>query len=118
MGHGLYVLYLSFKFDLEKVSNDFLKIGKAIGPTSYPVLHGKWTNGFVIQRNESLEDLEKRLRPLLDSIYSLDNWWLSPAPTAIKAKNNPDPFQSRLLEGWNRIRQRRYGKYIPDRQTG
>ena len=70
------------------------------------MLHGKKTAGMVIETAESLEELAKRLRPALDGIDSLDNYWLSPAPTLIEAKYGTiDPFRSRLVEGWNRVRQ-------------
>ena|SRR5579863_263875 len=119
MGRDLYVLRLCFKFDLEKIAKDFQQIGSQIGRWRQPILHGKMSSGFIIHTPESIDDLEKRLRPTLDSIYSLANWWLEPAPAIVKAKHGTiDPYQSRLAEGWRRISQARHAQYMPQRKAG
>jgi hypothetical protein len=116
MGHGLYVLHLSFKLDLELVQREYSKIGKLIHCWAQPILHGNKSAGFVIETIETLEQLSKRLRPALNEIDRLDNYWICPAPPIIESKNGSvDPFYSRLAEGWNRVRQRRQGKNVAER---
>jgi hypothetical protein len=110
MGNGLYVLYLSFTLDLEYVKREFLRISRISGKWARPVMHGRKTAGLVIATNESLEEFTKRLRPSLDEISVLDNYWVSPAPILIEGKyGSVDPFRNRLIEGWTRVRQGRLG---------
>jgi hypothetical protein len=118
MGHGLYVLYLSFKLDLELVQREYSRIGKLIHCWALPILHGNKSAGFVIETDETLDQLSKRLRPMLNEIDPLDNYWICPAPAIIESKNGGvDPFYSRLAEGWDRVRQRRQGKYMAQRES-
>jgi hypothetical protein len=117
MGHELYVLHLSFKVDIEYVKREFDRIGKFIRVWAKPVLHGSKCAGFVNETEETLEQLSDRIRAVLDDIDLLDNYWVIPAPSIIKAKNGgADPFQSRLAEGWHRVRQRPYGENVTKRE--
>ena len=113
MAELLYVIHLSFKLDIEYVQKDFLKVGNAIGGWCKPIMHGKATVGYVFVSKELIEVVEARLRPALEGIDMLSNWWLCPAPTTIRAKHGGiDPSNPVLLEGWNRIGERRHSQYM------
>jgi hypothetical protein len=105
---ALYVLQLSFKCELENAARPIQLISREIGGWYRTAMHGRKAMAFVIMSKNSRTELIDRLRPLLDSLYELENYWCFYAPSAIESKHGGiDPMTSRIIEGWDRVGQSR-----------
>src|ERR1700730_9698253 len=113
MQQSLYVLQVSFKFELEKVTREFEAIGRAIGGWHRPAMHGRKSVAFVIVSKHTQEEVIDRLRPIIDDMNAISNSWCFRAPVAVESKYGAiDPMTSRIREGWDRIRQGRESEYL------
>lgn len=117
MQQSLYVLQVSFKFEFENVTRELETIGRAIGGWHRPAMHGRKSVAFVIVSKHTQEEITYRLRPILDDMNAVDNYWCFRAPVAVESKYGAiDPMTSRIREGWERIRQGRESEHLRNTQ--
>lgn len=113
MQQSLYVLQVSFKFEIENVSRELEAIGPAIRGWHRPAMHGRKSVAFVIVSKHTQEQITDRLRPILDDMNAICNYWCFRAPVAVESKYGAiDPMTSRIREGWERIRQGRESEHV------
>lgn len=115
MTEQAYILRVSLTHDLEYAKGCIGRIISALQKPSKLGMHTKRGMGFVIRTAESLEELVNRLRPTLDEIEMVENWWCHRAPPVIMAKyGSMDSLTTRVSEVWAEVRQRRHSKYVRD----
>jgi hypothetical protein len=98
-------LRVDFKYDLERAGGDVGRIFKAFGRWAKPGMHGKCTVTFLVITTETSTELVKRLRPTLDEITSIENYWCKVAPQVVVTKHGIDPYSSYLELAWKRARE-------------
>jgi hypothetical protein len=117
MQQSLYVLQVSFKFELENVSRECNAIGRAIGGWYRPAMHDNKSIAFVIVSTHTQKEITDRLRPILDAMNAVNNYWCFRAPVAVESKYGTiDPMTSRIREGWERVRQGRESEHLRNAQ--
>jgi hypothetical protein len=105
-------LRVDFKYDLERARRDLARIYKAFGRWAKPGLHGKSTITFLLVTTETSTELVKRLRPTLDEITSIDNFWCRVAPQVIVTKHGIDPYSTYLDLAWKKAREWNQSKHM------
>jgi hypothetical protein len=104
------LLRIEFKFDLEAKDSQ-RAIGAVIRNIRRPAkaaMHCKRSCALVIVTSETSTEFLKRLRPVLEEMSAIDNYWCHVAPTAVVAKHGGlDPLVTRVAEAWEEARKGR-----------
>jgi len=105
-----HLLRVEFKYDLESKDSQ-VAVGTIIKNVRRPTkaaMHCKRSIALVIITPESSTELLTRLRPVLEQIGAVDNYWCHLAPPAVVAKHGGlDPLATRVREAWEEIRKGR-----------
>jgi hypothetical protein len=105
-----HLLRVEFKFDLESKDSQ-RAIGTIIKNVRRPAkaaMHCKRSIALVITTAETSTELLTRLRPVLEEISAIDNYWCHLAPPAVVARHGGlDPLVTRVKEAWEEIRKGR-----------
>jgi hypothetical protein len=76
-------------------------------------MHGRRTIAFVITTNDSAAELVSRLRPTLEAIEGIYNYWCHLAPPAVVARHGyMDPLATEVANAWDALRQGPKAKYM------
>ena len=114
-----YILRVCFTQDLEHTKGYVSRIISAIKRPMETGMHTKREIGFVIRTMETETELMDRLRPTLDEIQFVDNWWCHRAPPIIVAKyGSMDTLSTRVSQAWAQVRERRHSKYVRQTEPG
>jgi len=114
-----YILRVCFTQDLEHTKGYIGRIITALKRPAQTAMHTKREVGFVIRTAEDVHDLVNRLRPALDEIPFVDNWWCHRAPPVIVARyGSMDTLSTRVGQAWADIRERRHAKYVRQAEVG
>ncbi len=104
--HQVMVLRVDFKVALEDIMERGIgAVYKAIGRWAKPGMHGKATISFLVVTNETSTELHRRLRPALEQMGSVENYWCYLAPEVAVANRGSDPFVHWLGAAWDKARQ-------------
>jgi hypothetical protein len=79
----------------------------------YPCMHSKQGVAFVILTEESATELLTRIRPRLEAVTSVENYWCHIALEDMAARDgNLDPLRTYVLEAWEELRKRNKPDYF------
>lgn len=108
------LLRVAFRYELEKTANDIPRIHRAINRSwCYPAMHSKRAVAFVILAEESEKQLVDRIRPALDRITAVENYWCHILSSNIAAKDgSADPLTIYVREAWQELRKRNNPNYV------
>jgi len=108
------LLRIAFKYELERTANDIHRIHRAINRNwCFPAMHSKRAVAFVILSEESEKELVDRIRPHLEKISGIENFWCHILPCEIAAKDGAtDPLVSYVREAWEELRKRNKPDYV------
>jgi len=109
-------LRVDFKYDLERAVHDVGRIYKVFGRWTKPGMHGKSTVTFLLVTTETSTELVKRLRPTLDEITSIENYWCRVAPQVVVTKHGIDPYSTYLDLAWKKAREWNQPKHVRQSQ--
>ena len=106
----VHLLRVEFKFELEDRQSR-AAIGQIITALKRPAkaaMHCKRSFALVVTSGESSTELLNRMRPTLEDISAVDNYWCHLAPRGVTARHgNLDPLANRVREAWEELGQRR-----------
>lgn len=108
-----HLLRVEFKFDLEDrdTKRAIAQIISAIRKPAKAAMHCKRSFALVITSSETSAELLSRMRPTLENISAIDNYWCHVAPRGVIARHgNMDPLATRVREAWEEIGERRNSK--------
>jgi hypothetical protein len=103
MTHQVLFLHLVFKFDLEHAKHTVGRIIKVMRCPVHRGMHSRTGLGMLIVTTESAQELVERIRPVLDDIESLENFWcyVAPQPDDVVGRHGGlDPLCHRLRKAW------------------
>jgi hypothetical protein len=107
------LLRVEFKYELEDSNRAIGQIVRAFERHMWKGMHGKRTIGFVIATEETAADLIRRLRPTLESVEGIDNYWCHVAPPAVVARHGfMDPLASNVAKEWEYVLERLQAKHM------
>ena len=119
MTEQVYILRVCFTHDLEHTKSQIGRIITALKRPAQTAMHTKREVGFVIRTPEEVAELVDRLRPTLDEIQLVENWWCHRAPPVIVAKyGSMDTLATRVGQAWADVRERRHGKHVRQPEPG
>ncbi len=119
MTDQVYILRVCFTQDLEYTKRYIARIISALRRPAKTAMHTKREIGFVIITNETDAQLVDRLRPTLEEIEFIENWWCHRAPPVIVAKyGSMDTLSTFVGQAWEEIRKRRHSKYVRHSEPG
>lgn len=75
-------------------------------------MHAKRSVGFVIETDETAEQLVERLRPVLDHERFHNFWCFTPGSDITGRDGTVDPLTVRVREAYDRVRQRNQAKKV------
>jgi hypothetical protein len=108
-----FLLRVEFLAELEHSHRAIGQIIKSIERPMWKGMHGKRTMGFVMVTHETGVELLRRLRPSLDTISGVDQYWLHLAPPAVLAKHGSlDPLATAVEKAHAFIRDGSRKKYV------
>jgi hypothetical protein len=108
-----FLLRVEFNVELDHAHKAIGQIIKAFQRPLWKGMHGKRTMGFVVVTHETGVELLRRLRPSLDEIGSIDQYWLHVAPSAILAKHGSlDPLATAIEKAQAFIREGSPKKHV------
>ncbi|MGY4571525.1 hypothetical protein [Bradyrhizobium sp. USDA 3256] len=109
------LLRLEFKFDLESKDSQ-RAIGaviKNIRAWARPAMHCRRSCAIVVVTSETSTEFLTRLRPVLEEMSAIENYWCHVAPDRVVAKHGGlDPLVTRVVEAWEEARKRRKSYYV------
>ena len=108
------LLRVGFKYEMERTANDISRIHRAINRSwCFPAMHSKRMVAFVILTEESEKELVDRVRPALDRITGIENYWCHIMPSDVAAMNgDSDPLTCYVREAWEELRKRNNPNYV------
>jgi len=115
MRYTALLLRVFFQFDLDApgIGHDGMKVGKAIQRWLKPAMHTKRGLAFVVVTNETAGQLVERVRPALDSISSIENYWCHTAPRDVVGKHGSiDPLTKFVHDAWDEVGKRNEPKHV------
>lgn len=78
-----------------------------------PAMHSKRAVAFVILTEETAKELKARLKPMLDRITSMENYWVHTILDDVEGMAGDfDPLRTYVTEAWQELRKRNNSKYV------
>jgi hypothetical protein len=91
-------------------------VGRVISATKRwcrPAMHSKQAVGFVILTEENSSEYLDRLRPTLEGITSVENYWCHTVLDDLVGRDGEiDPLRTYVLEAWQELRKRNKPNYV------
>jgi hypothetical protein len=107
------LLRVGFQYELERTASDIPRIIRAVRCWCHPAMHSKRMVGFVILTEETSERLMDRLRPTLEGITAIENYWCHTVLDDVVGKNGSmDPLTVYVREAWQKLRERNDPKNV------
>ncbi|AMN43233.1 hypothetical protein [Rhodoplanes sp. Z2-YC6860] len=107
------LLRVAFQYEIEKTASAIPRIVTAVKRWCRPAMHSKRMVGFVILTEETSEQLMDRLRPTLESITAIENYWCHTILNDVVGRErNMDPLTFYVGEAWQELRKRNDPKYV------
>jgi hypothetical protein len=108
------LLRVAFKYEIERTANDISRIHRAINRSwCYPAMHSKRAVAFVILSEESERELVDRVRPTLDRITGIENYWCHIMASDVAAMNGDnDTLTCYVREAWQELGKRNKPNYV------
>jgi hypothetical protein len=76
-------------------------------------MHSKRAVAFVILTEETAKELKARLKPMLDRITSMENYWVHTILDDVEGMAGDfDPLRTYVTEAWQELRKRNNSKYV------
>lgn len=116
MPSNVLLLQLSLKYELENAQRDIERVVSTLNTRWHrKAKHMKNSVTFVIVTGETDTSLMEHLKPRLDRIVGIENYWIFQAPRyALCRDGSIDPFSSAILDARKMIGERRYSQHMRD----
>jgi hypothetical protein len=108
------VLHVAFRLEIENLAYEVPKIIRAINRNWVrPAMHTKGGVAFVILTEEAPDRLMQRVRPVLEGITAVDNFWLiTPLDDVVARHGTMDALASFVSDAWEEVRKRNKSNYV------
>jgi hypothetical protein len=107
------LLRVCFLLEIEAIGSAVGKIIKATSRWCRPAMHSKRAIAFVILTEESSDQLVDRLRPTLEGITSVENYWCHIIVDDVIGRHGAvDPLATYVREAWEELRKRNKPNYV------
>ena len=107
------LLRVCFLLEIEAIGP---AVGKIINVTKRwckPAMHSKRAVAFVILTEEKSSELLERLKPTLESITSVENYWCHTILDDVVGRHGTvDPLNTYVLEAWKELGKRNKPDYV------
>jgi hypothetical protein len=111
--HQVLLLHIAFKLNILDIERDVKRVSSRIYRTFYPGMHTDKTICYAVITEEDEQQLVDRMRPALESIGSILNYWCEIAPHRIAGRDgHMDPLVTALGEAWGKTRELNKSKYM------
>jgi hypothetical protein len=101
------LLRVALQYEIEKAASAVPRIISATKCWCKPAMHSKRMVAFVILTEETSEQLMDRLRPSLDSLTAIENYWCHTIlPDVVARERNVDALTTYVREAWEELRKR------------
>lgn len=78
-----------------------------------PAMHGKQAVGFVILTEETPTELLQRIKPRLEAVTSVENYWCHAIFDDLVGRDGDfDPLRTYVVEAWQELRKRNKPEYF------
>jgi hypothetical protein len=111
------LLLVATKFDIEEHAHEITKVGRAIQRPFKPAMHSRRSIAFVIETEETSEQLVKRMRPVLNNDRFLNFWAFTPGSDIAGRDGVNDPLATYVIGAHARVRQRNQSKNVRKRKS-
>ena len=107
------LLRVCLSVEIEKTAVVVGRILNAAKRWCRPAMHSKRAVAFVFLTEETAEQLVARLKPTLESITSVENYWCHTIFDDVVGKDGGfDPLRTYVLEAWEELRKRNKPNYV------
>jgi hypothetical protein len=107
------LLRVCLTVEIERTASAVGTIINAVKRWCKPAMHSKRAVAFVILTEETTEELIGRLRPTLESISSVENYWCHTVLDDVVGRHGGlDPLRTYVLEAWEELRKRNKPNYV------
>jgi hypothetical protein len=108
------VLHVAFRLEIENLAYEVPKIIRAINRNWVrPAMHTKGGVAFVLLTEERPEGLMQRVKPVLEGITAVDNYWLITLLDDVIARHGTmDALATIVSEAWEEVRKRNKPNYV------